>query len=414
MKFAKFFMLTNSKKLQMHLLLKDKEFLNIEKSKEIVKMYLENEYEDIIEIFNKIDLTNVIKGIDTLNKFFECKLIEGNICWISKDSNGHFRYFTRSKTKITYSLDFIDLYSIINNVKKQDLFDMLIKDFKLGSFKTAFVLGEESKIINNLQILNDVILADENVNDILNASIRFYEILCEENKCNLCNSKNFKYKDNSVFFSSLGYLKEKYNIAYSKSIIGKHINLLACLGLVTKVPLSEFDSSISSKTLSFKNKKYNHVSFYSINDINEDIVENLKKIAKTLSNEGIKYYKIDNKCLIEIFGEKFADKIFTQKFKKSQKHFNKEVEKNDCVGVIDLLIRSQIVDLGLASKELIREQVNVSKREFNKIWSIMLKKYSLTEIRPNKKIKEQFNLKKFEPICMLDFINNKSLLESYS
>ena len=251
-----------------------------------------------------------------------------------------------------------------------------------------------------MKIINELIKTEESVKEVLSSSLKIYKILCEENKNKLINKK-FESNNNSIFFSSLEFLKHSYKLNISKSTISKHINLLATLGLITKIKLNQLDNDILIKSLKIQSKKYNHISFYSINKLDEKCINEIKEISQILCENNIKYYKINEKLLFNVFGKNFSEKIFVQKFKKSRKYYEKKEEYTDTINIIELLFKSQLVDFGFASKELIKENVIISKKEFNKIWNNLLDKYLLNEIRPNKNIKKKYNLKKYEPIVIL-------------
>ncbi|WP_186832499.1 hypothetical protein [Clostridioides difficile] len=91
-------------------------------NKYMKKIYANIQYK-LSDIFNVVYLKemllteNDIENIDIsillnmkIDTFYECKFIDNNFCWISRNANGKMRYFT--KRYILYGLDIYDLLCI--------------------------------------------------------------------------------------------------------------------------------------------------------------------------------------------------------------------------------------------------------------------------------------------------------------
>lgn len=76
------------------------------------KITKHTEYVDYISKVNLSCLFNVFDGWD-IGKIYSCPIIDGNFGWISKDDNGFYRYFTKTKDGHSYSLSFLDLIEVI-------------------------------------------------------------------------------------------------------------------------------------------------------------------------------------------------------------------------------------------------------------------------------------------------------------
>ncbi|AMN31330.1 hypothetical protein BFS06_11565 [Clostridium perfringens] len=405
MEFAKFFSLNRYRKTKIHCFIKDKDIINMDSVKSIVEEMKGISSSNIYTFLGQIDLTKIINGMTTLNKYYDCPFIPGNLGWISKNSENHYRYFTTNKKKITYSLDFIDLYGISKNLYSRKLAIKIIDEFDLSSIRGFFYSGEEIKCADNLSVLDELFSSNDEIRNLVGDAFCIYKILCKENVRNLVKNE-YQYENNSVFFSSLEHLKERYNLSVSKAYICKQINLLATIGVITKVPINALPVDISDTANNIKksNKcRYKHINYYIINDLNTKAIKSLKEIIKVLIENDVKYYTIDSFLLKELFGEEFSKRVFVQEGIGEKKKEMNNYKKKENKAYMDYLFKTQLIENGYISKEALRGTVkDMPKREFCDVWKNLLSKYLVSEIRPNKRLQKKLNLKNFEPVAVLD------------
>lgn len=410
MSFVKFFTFNKFKKQCIYKkILKNNDLINKDNIKELLVNVYKNKDNDIFEIIQKVNLTKIINNIKIEDKYYPCPFIDGHIAWISCDNKGHYRFFSMSKNKVTYSLDFLDLYGIMNNIYSRKIIKKIINDFNLSSDLDKLVKKENIKINRNIYSFENLINSNKNIKDFLGESLFIYKILCKENLRNIVSSK-FQMENNTVFFSSTEFIKDNYNIDMSISTINRYINLLSILNLITKVKKEDLQEELFCN-LNFKQKQkrkqINHISFYMINDIDsEDRLNEIKNKIEIFILNDLKRYEINRNIVSEFFSEEFANKIYVQN--KSGKYINKK-EKDERLlekEAIDFIFKTEIIDNGYSSKEKLRERVcSISNKAFNELWKDIINNYkdkiNVREVRPNNRMKKFLNLKTSEPVAIV-------------
>lgn len=367
---------------------KKDEVIDIVKAKELIEKNFKQGMKSIEEIYGRINLLEVIKGVDKLNKYFDCKLMDGNYAWISKDSKGHYRYFTRSKIGITNSLDLLDILSVCFNKKIKKTISISEKMFGIN-VKDKWVIKQINKYRDNLDAIELIEKSCEynNIRNLIGNKIDILKALNEIGNNNIL--KRLSYNEESIFFVSLSYIKANYVDNRAISTISQVINTLAVLGLINKVdekniPI-EFINNAKLRMSTDKTKK-NHISFFIINNMKKTLNE-AERRAKILNDNKIKYYKINKKVITDLFGKFFTDKIYVQKTSCGNKKYKIEKQK-----ITHLFIVS-FCENGYVIKEDLLKETIMSYKTFDKLWRELTTSVECKIIKPNKLLKEKFNLK---------------------
>lgn len=372
----KIYPITNKRKKKIYLKIMN----NIQ---EIFDMeYLENSLNNVSTL-DEIDIRLLLK--ENLNEYFKCKFINGNFAWISKNENNKYRYF--SKGYITYSLDIYDILTVLFNCKFSKLLSILNELYPKNKIKTFQM--EQVKITTlNQKIIIDLIEKNNNVKEVLSDKIDIYMALNDFCSDTLLIEKF--YKNNSIFFISTRYLKEKYNLKYSISTINQVVNLYSLLGIINKVPESDIDCDIYNE---YKKRKIKDnkvaISFYSMPSL-VNYKDTLIINCDILNKQNIKYYNIkkDNKIDLE---ESEMESIYNN----NKGGGDKTVRAKECKkqkDSLEFLFERNFVENGYVSKESIIYNVDISTTLINKKWKELIQKYDLVSVKPTKKVKEKLGL----------------------
>lgn len=367
------------------------EVFNVKYLKDSLKNIENIEELDILKLLNKEE-----------NKYFDCMFINKSFAWISKDINGKYRYF--SKGYITYSLDIYDLLSLFFNCKFSKIFININKFEPNNKINNKFMKNIKNAE-TNINIIKNIY--NENFNELLKDKIDIYMALNDFCKCNLIAEK--QYKENNVFFISIRYLKEKYQLPYSISTINQVINLYSWLGIINKVPYDSINSELSDSFIkkSIKNNKV-PISFYSMPLLMSD--NSLELNCKVLIDNELKYYNIKKNNsfvaqeynMITVYNENKGGGQKTNRAKEcaKQKH------------TLEESFETMMYEYGFVLKEYIIDNFDMSMATINKKWKLLISQYNAKSIKPTKKIKEKFNLKTNQDIAIKSGLKILDLLNS--
>lgn len=392
---GKVFPMTTIKKSRICTAIYDKknEIFNIDVVNKHVEDCINSGMDDFLEIFSSVDLLQFVKCNSKLNQYFNCLFINGNYAWVSKNSSGHYRYFTRSKAEITFSLDFIDLFSIYLNAGFRRTVVTIDKMFGV-SFDDEWRLTQRQKYEDNKFLIEDeeLLKGYKNLYLVIKNHLSILHAMNEIGDSNLIG-KSLQCNNEAIFFSSTKYVKSNHNVKYSTSVINQVINLFSVLGLISKVREEDIPAeyiTMSKDRTKIDKCRYNHISFYTIPNM-EDILGEAENRAKILINHNIKYYSMSHYVVKRVFGEDFANQIYVQKVyggvsKRKAKVFADEKEK------IKHYFSVSVIENGFASKELLKKETEMNDKNFNKLWSELIGNVDHVKVKPNKAMKQRHNL----------------------
>lgn len=392
---GKIFPVTNIKKTIIHtaILNKKDSIFNINMVNDHIKSCKENgitSFSNIFATINLIDFLNIKEG---LNEYFDCFFIKGNYAWVSISKNGHYRYFTRSKAGVTNSLDFIDLYSIYANTRSiSKTITAIRKNFNV-KFNDDWSLNQREKYEKNQNIIQDeeFLKSYPNLYKVVNKHLHILQVLNEIGEDKLIG-KGMDFKGNSIFFSSMNYIKNNYIPSLSTSVINQVINMFSVLGLINKVPENSIPTefiTIAKDRMKIDKCRYNHVSFFAIPDM-EEVLSVAEGRAKIIIDNKIKYYTITKNVVRKVFGKEIEDEVYVQK---SINDRNKKTIKNrNDEELMKHLFSMSVIDYGFASKELIKKKIDISNKKFDRIWNKLIDSVDHIKTRPNKSMKIRHNL----------------------
>lgn len=354
------------------------------------------------EIFSSIDLLQFVKCNNKINQYFDCLFINGNYAWVSKDTKGHYRYFTRSKAEITFSLDFIDLFSIYLNAGFRKTVVTINKMFGV-SFADEWRLAQKQKYEDNKFLIEnkELLQSYPNLYSLIKNHLGILRAMNEVGDNNLIG-KFLQCNNEAIFFSSTKYLKNNYNVKYSTSVINQVINLFSVLGIISKIREQDVPSeyiTISKERMKIDKCRYNHISFYTIPNM-WDILDEAEKRAEILSKHNIKYYSMSHYVVKRVFGEDFANRIYVQKIyggvgKYKTKMFVNEKEK------VKHFFNISVIEKGFASKELLKKDSEMNDKNFNRLWLELIDNIDHVIVKPNKSMKQRHNLKTNKSVIII-------------
>lgn len=325
----------------------------------------------IEDLINSLSLIDFFKNIKHLDKAYPCILHKNSKAWISEDSKGHQRYFTKSLIGDVDSFDILDILEIYYNMSTQEVY-LKFKNMLFFHEEELWMSKHSYKYYRNYDILNKIKKTKKypNLKKIIGDNIDLLKSINHFGEEHIKN-KAFTYEDQNIFFFSNGFLLD-YSKYKSKSTINKLINLFCCLGLLKKVNPTTIINSAN------KEKKYkNNLCFYIVHDYSQ-IINTAEEIAEYLVSRNIKYYSIKKSTVQNIYAKFGVQNLYYGKNR------NKSRYKKTKAANIYMCANQHIERFGFVSKELLHIELNCSKKTVDIYWNDIMKKYNLVSKRPTK------------------------------
>ncbi|CCL32456.1 TPA: hypothetical protein KQE75_003898 [Clostridioides difficile] len=361
-------------------------------NKYMKKIYANIQYK-LSDIFNVVYLKemllteNDIENIDIsillnmkIDTFYECKFIDNNFCWISRNANGKMRYFT--KRYILYGLDIYDLLCIFFNCRLTEISSILIEKGFGEKIKNNFGIQKYSE---NIKIIEELLINNNYLKNMLKEKIDIYIALNNYGK--KVNTESIIFNNKELFFVSLRHLKKEYSLNYSISTISKTINLYNLFGLVKKIESDRIRDELDIKS---------NVCLYFIPSIKISIKE-LK------SNDLYTKKELIKDCNLNRTG---INKILKDEYNLEQDlYFYENKKKNTHIVEIERLFYFYLKEYNIVAKEWIlgSEKVSTSISTFNKKWKQLSEDNLFVgkSIKPNKNLKKKYSLKTNQDVFVL-------------
>ena len=345
--------------------------------------FLKGKYVEAKE-FRKVKLNVFFNEYREINKYYQCSLIKENSSWISVDENGEYRYFSRKPNGKVFIFDILDLLQIVYKINYKDVL-IWLKDELDIIIQDKFFINESDKYLENI----DFIYSDDFTDSITKkVSKEKEDIYLELNKIGLENlfSKTLTHMENSMFFASTSYIKQRLNGRYSASTINKAINTFSVLGMINKV--KEEDIPIEFREGN-KRKVQNFTSYYSIPKIS-DRFSIIEEKSSLLDKHNLSYYNLTKKKVLEVFDKDTFDEVYIQKT-----YHGKHYLDNEKIDLMNIFFRI-FDEYKYVSKELFYNSCSkeYSKSFLDKEFDEIAKLNNFKIVRPNNRLKKSLNLKR--------------------
>jgi hypothetical protein len=398
-------------KQNLYLYIKDKlncvlAFKKIQKSISVQRRFIDN-YEDLFDFFSKIDLVSLIKNAEKTDSYFPCVFINGNEAWISKSSNGHYRYFSKNKCLDTIGFDFIDLLELYYGETASQAIKKAIKDFRICFMEDSYMNEQNKKYLSNLTIIHNSkkhILKDyPELFEYIKGHLKLLETMNVLGNINI-KKREFSYKNNNIFFASNSYIADFLG-NYTISTTNKVLNIFAILGLIKKISKEDVPSQLlhESQAIAERRNLGNIISYYIVPSM-IDILDTANKNAIIMNEHNIRYSNICKDRVVLAFGKEFADEIYVQEIQKNKiknitptEYIHRFLEEN----LIDLLNTQGYATKSMIYKIKIANSTEKQKqKELEKIWKSLIIKHKLEYLKPTQENKEKYKLINSEYIAI--------------
>ncbi|WCK57065.1 hypothetical protein PP175_28160 (plasmid) [Aneurinibacillus sp. Ricciae_BoGa-3] len=366
-----------------------------------------NNYEDLFRYFSQADLFAFIKGVDSLDRFFPCGLIDGHYAWISKSNTGHFRYFSKGKDSPTIGFDLIDLLEIYYGTSTSLTIQNAVSDFQIKFMEDVWMDSQNKKYLENLTFIhgakNRIQGAYPFLYDYIVGHIKVLETINVIANINIKNQA-YSYHGQNIFFASNSYIANFLG-NYTLSTTNKVINLFAVLGLIKKLPEKDIPSELlkESKTIADERSLGNIISYYIIPPMSE-VLEYANDQAKILYENNVKYSNISKAKIAFVFGDAFAQSIYVQEVQKNKK---KKAEVSPILHKkLEKTLNEILCDKGYVTKKMVAKKyipktsLGEREKELDKIWKSLLVRFNLSYVKPTNALKERFGLTNSEYIAV--------------
>ncbi|WP_248928939.1 hypothetical protein [Paenibacillus hamazuiensis] len=267
------------------------------------------------EIFINLDMEEQV--------WYHCEFIVGNDAWISKDSIGIYRYFSKTHFGGTIGLNIFDVIEILfcGDEEAGDAFqnarNRLAKIVGLEGLKDEWKVQQFEKYQNNLVYIRGGRAELEQEYPEVFKFIQRYRPILEYMNSHKEEGlfRAFTYRDEHVFFTSTNRIKEKLGI--SQSTAARSVNMLTLIGLIIKIPHDKLPSKlleISNRILEYRAnngfKGGKRITFYRVPYYDRETLESAEEIVKKLQAAGVWGSLISKERVIKLFGDAKAKEVF--------------------------------------------------------------------------------------------------------
>ncbi|MBP1308823.1 hypothetical protein JOD82_001843 [Paenibacillus sp. 1182] len=363
-------------------------------------------YEELFRFLSQLPFHECMNPAITLDTYFPCKYIFGNYAWITQDSNGHYRYFSKKKSGDVVSFDLLDLIEIAYGIPTMEAVEKATEIFSIRFMEEVWKKEQKEKYIRNYQFIQSEI-QDENQYPMLYRYLREFAPLLEALNALATlhiHKKEYSYKNHNSFFASSSHITNVMGM-YTSSKIAKLLNVFAVLGLIEKVPTSELHPLFLKESLKISEQRClgNTVSFYIVHSF-EQVAEEAERRAALLNQNGIRYSNISKTVLSKVFGLEFAESIYVQTIQKNKKKQAKRLEVVQHQLEINFLEKARRASVVTKSNVLEQEVGELTEKQkkhhLNQIWTYLMEKYHCEYIKPTSQMKKEFALSTSEYIAI--------------
>lgn len=287
------------------------------------KEYFEIEYEttkkDLMVKLMKYDIISLLFNTGAKwGEYNECKLIPGNLCWISSDGKTKIhRYFSLNReTKEVYGFNIWDLMEIISGFDMHYAMRILVKTLKIKYKEGEWMKIQEYKYLHNLSVIMKPEKIAGDFPELYKYVKSYLPVLEKLNNIAQLHiyGEDYSVHDDAVFFSSLNYISNYHAEIYKTDRIkvNRAINLFALLGMVEKVDPAKVPQEVLDSAINLTGEfiKFNLVNIYTIPVYDYMTLKKANEVVKKLRENKVVVKYLTREVVADIFGEEKAREIY--------------------------------------------------------------------------------------------------------
>lgn len=357
---------------------------------------------NIESIYNQMASINLNALLHTNNSergYFSCFLHPGNLAFIRRDKNGHYRYISISST-MQMAFDLFDFFQLFYGANPVKTILQIANDYlpNLNQAIQSKKKQEEKKYDDNILMLHNYLETNnDELSEYLMSTRDIWNYVNQMGK-SFVYRHFFLYQEASLFFISYDYIAN--SLSKTSKEVTQTMNLFTLLGLIQKIDARDLPSFLYQRALHFSQSKHRFrmISFFVIPPL-ETAISIARERAKQLKKHGIHHYQIDQHQVAYLFGEGVArniyhvsDQISQRKKQKTKKDIHECVEKQ--------FIQQLLEKKWIAKSDLLNQLTNKNNEneifdwqlEVNRVWKTLINKYDCQLIKPNKRMKQEYGL----------------------
>lgn len=377
------------------------DFSAIKKDYRSRSLHIES-YEGLFHLLSQIDIGQCFTPILPLNDFFPCRLFKGNYAWISRNDQGHYRYFSKRKDKVAISFDFLDFVEIYYGLTTYEAIDKIVKIFGIQFMEEIWKQERKQKYWRNEQFLHHSLSEYPHLSSLLQDYTHVLEAMNVLGNIHIYK-KEYSYQNENVFFASTSHISSFLETS-NTSKVNQLINLFATLGLIEKVPTTQIHPLFLKESTDIVDKRNlgNRINYYVIHNFGET-ASVAEKRAKVLLKNGIRYSRISKAGIEKLFGSEFAESVYPQTIQKNKKRVNSK--KENIEALLEKNFEMLLNEQGYLTKTMVAYlpvfDLSLEKKQsyLKKMWGYLLNKYQCDYSKPTKQMKEQNDLSSYEYIA---------------
>lgn len=245
----------------------------------------------------------------------KCYFKEGFNAWVYRNREGQYWYYSSNGRDIYY-LNVIDFFVIFTDKSFRKLKSDILEAF---GFETEEEEGRRERKAYYLEIIKEVESFEKykedypNTFEKVNTSLITLSTLSAKGIDSIIRAEQEK-KGKHIFFASTGYLAK--HIGKNKSTIVRHVNMLCLLGFIDKTSMDEIPKHLLNESIKrqggneYGDGRKSIINYYSINEINEELLEKAEEKAMILKEKNICTKTLTMRKVNKVFGEYEANRIY--------------------------------------------------------------------------------------------------------
>jgi len=352
-------------------------------------------YEGLFHLLAQINIGDCFTPNIEVNSYTPCRLFNGNYAWISRNIQGHYRYFSKQKGQVAISFDFLDFIEIYYGLNTYEAMERIVKIFNIQFMEDYWKKERKQKYLKNEQFIHHSLTQYPHLNKLLSEHITVLEAMNVLGNVHLYK-KEYSYKNENLFFASTSYISTFLETT-NTSKVNQLINLFATLGFIEKVPSQEIHPVFLKESTDIADKRNlgNRINYFVVHSFSE-VASIAEDRAEILLRNGIRYSRISKAGIENLFGSDFASAIYPQTIQKNKKREDRRKENIEkCLEMnFNLLLQKQ----GFLTKTMVIQlpvyELSIEKKAsyLKKMWSYLLQKYNISYSKPTKAIKNEYRL----------------------
>lgn len=364
-------------------------------------------YAELFQLLSQLPIEQCMNPNVPLDTFFPCFFINGNYAWISANRNGHYRYFTKRKGGEVIGFDLLDLVEVSYKLSTLDAIKKITELLSLQIVDDRWRKEQKEKYFRNYQFLSNCLqnkqMSDSAVTLYIHECFPVLDALNGLGTFHI-HKKQYAYKGQNVFFASSSHLALHIS-GFSSSKVAKMINLLAVLGFIEKVPVSEIHPALLAEAAKIRERRNlgNMIGFYIVHSF-EHVLSEAEMRAKLLSANGVKYSNLSKLFVTEIFGSDFAESVYVQMIQKNKKQ--PEKKSSTLYNHLDHHFAKILDQFGYVTKSMVLSQPiegytdKQCKSHLNQFWTFLIRKYGCSYQKPTCEMKQKYGLTSSEYVAI--------------